>query len=222
MAPNGAKFLSVLKALENICNVDVDAIDPRVSTAMPFKPHNRELEPVATVEWRIPAKLMDINRDVKPGYLLQHHAGAGISLSLCGQRQEIWITGVGGSLQSNCKLPLPLGYGRLANLAQSVQFCANNLKNITGRVLVQVSPSHVYSKDAVLKQCCAYDRAFREAGVSRDRYAIKISTTGPGMAAAKILNAEGIRTLGTSLFSVCQAIAASQAGCLFISPYFNG
>lgn len=38
MAPNQR---SVLVALEDICNVDVDAVDPKVSTAMPFKPHNR-------------------------------------------------------------------------------------------------------------------------------------------------------------------------------------
>lgn len=41
------------------------------------------------------------------------------------------------------------------------------------------------------------------------------------MVAAKILNAEGIRTLGTTLFGLPQAIAAAQAGCLYISPYFN-
>jgi transaldolase len=41
------------------------------------------------------------------------------------------------------------------------------------------------------------------------------------MIAAKQLGEEGIRTLGTSLFSLHQAIAASQAGCLSISPYFN-
>jgi transaldolase len=42
------------------------------------------------------------------------------------------------------------------------------------------------------------------------------------MNAGAILLKEGIRTLGTSLFSVAQAIASSQAGCLYISPYFNG
>lgn len=103
-----------------------------------------------------------------------------------------------------------------------MRFCVNNLKNITNRVLVQVSPSKVYDKQAVLDQCYSYDRAFAEAGVSRDRFAIKIPSTGPGLSAAKILNAEGIRTLGTSLFSLPQAIAASQAGCLYVSPYFNG
>ena len=102
-----------------------------------------------------------------------------------------------------------------------VQFCANNIDNITNRVLVQISPARVYSKEKVLEQAYAFDRAFKDAGISRDKYAIKISTTGPAMAAAAELNKEGIRTLGTSLFSLPQAVAASQAGCLYISPYFN-
>ncbi|PYH92642.1 aldolase, partial [Aspergillus ellipticus CBS 707.79] len=41
------------------------------------------------------------------------------------------------------------------------------------------------------------------------------------MAAAAELNKQGLRTLGTSLFSLAQAVTASQAGCLYISPYFN-
>lgn len=102
-----------------------------------------------------------------------------------------------------------------------VQLCADNIENITNRVLVQISPSRVYSKEKVLEQAYAFDRAFKDVGISRERYAIKISTTGPGMSAAAQLNKEGIRTLGTSLFSLPQAIAASQAGCLYISPYFN-
>lgn len=102
-----------------------------------------------------------------------------------------------------------------------VQFCANNIQNITNHVLIQISPSRVHTKEKVLEQAHAFDRAFRDAGISRDRYAMKISTTGPGMAAAAQLNKKGIRTLGTSLFSLPQAIAASQAGCLYISPYFN-
>ena len=57
---------------------------------------------------------------------------------------------------------------------------------------------------------------------ARDRFCIKVPCTGPAMNAAKILNAEGIRTLGTSLFGLPQAIASSQSDCLYISPYFNG
>lgn len=112
------------------------------------------------------------------------------------------------------------GWEEVFNRAM-VQFCADNIGNIANRVLVQVSPSRVHDKEKVLEQGYAFDRAFKDAGIGRDRYAIKISTTGPGMAAAKQLNSEGIRVLGTSLFSLPQAVAASQAGCLYISPYFN-
>ena len=34
---------TVLDALESVCNVDVDSVDPRIATALPFKPHNRML-----------------------------------------------------------------------------------------------------------------------------------------------------------------------------------
>lgn len=55
----------------------------------------------------------------------------------------------------------------------------------------------------------------------RNRLAIKIPTTSAGMRAARALKKEGIESLATTLFSVPQAIAASQAGTYAISPYFN-
>lgn len=55
-----------------------------------------------------------------------------------------------------------------------------------------------------------------------DRFCIKVPTTTAGAQAAVILLKDNIRTLGTSLFSLPQAIAASQAGMLSISPYYNG
>ena len=102
-----------------------------------------------------------------------------------------------------------------------VQQCANNITNITGRVLVQVSPRRVDDSKLVLEQAYAFDRAFNDLGITRDQYAIKISATGPAMVAAKELNEAGIRVLATSIFSLPQAVAASQARCLYISPYFN-
>ncbi|KAL2838631.1 aldolase [Aspergillus pseudoustus] len=169
---------SLLQVLEDICNVDVDAVDPKVSTALPFKAHNQTSNQVICCDTMLKPEYRDMFLEKVKKY-----------------GSEGW--------------------------EETVQFCADNLKNIRERVLVQVSPRHVYDTEAVLNQCHAYDTAFREAGVSRDRYAIKISVTGPSMVAAKKLNAEGIRILGTSVFSLAQAIAASQADCLFISPYFN-
>lgn len=58
--------------------------------------------------------------------------------------------------------------------------------------------------------------------IRSDRLCVKIAATGAGVRAAKRLKEEGIPTLGTALFSLQQAIAASQAGMHAISMYFNG
>ena len=105
---------------------------------------------------------------------------------------------------------------------KAVYMCHKNIDSIQGRVLVQVSPSYAYDKDKVLEHARAYDKEFQKLGIPRDRFCIKVLATGPGLYAAKILQKEGIDTLGTGVFSVEQAIACSQAGCLYISPYYNG
>lgn len=103
----------------------------------------------------------------------------------------------------------------------SILLCAKNIENIQGRVLLQTSPFHAYDTEKVVAHARSYAREFEKVGISKDRFCIKIPCTGPAMNAGPILLEEGIRTLGTSLFSLPQAIAASQAGCLYISPYYN-
>ena len=114
---------------------------------------------------------------------------------------------------------------------------------ISGRVLAQTSPSHAYDEEYVVANARRYAKAFNaegitkwvpplptcshpcKAGLSRprsDRLFIKIATTSAGVRAARRLKAEGISTLGTALFSLQQAIAASQAGMHAISMYLNG
>ncbi|KAJ7347085.1 hypothetical protein DFH08DRAFT_870221 [Mycena albidolilacea] len=103
----------------------------------------------------------------------------------------------------------------------SALLCAENIGNIQGRVLLQTSPFHAYDTEKVVQHARQYAVELEKVGITKDRLCIKIPATGPAMNACRILLDEGIRTLGTSLFSVVQAIAASQAGCLYISPYFN-
>ncbi|KAG2133066.1 hypothetical protein BD769DRAFT_1603432 [Suillus cothurnatus] len=91
----------------------------------------------------------------------------------------------------------------------------------TGRVLAQTSPRTAYDKDATVAHAKALISVFGKHGISRDRVCIKIPVTPESILACKELEESGIRTLGTCLFSVPQAMAASQAGCLSISPYFN-
>ncbi|KAJ4356391.1 uncharacterized protein N0V89_004424 [Didymosphaeria variabile] len=102
-----------------------------------------------------------------------------------------------------------------------VGMCKANIDNIKGRVALQIDPHKAYNTQAVLDHARAYAREFDRAGISRTQYFIKIPATGPALNAAPILEAEGIRTLGTAVFSLAQAIACSQAGMLYISPYLN-
>ncbi|KAM0425371.1 hypothetical protein ACHAPT_009428 [Fusarium lateritium] len=103
----------------------------------------------------------------------------------------------------------------------SALLCAKNMDNLQERVLLQASAFHAYDTEKVVAHARSYAREFEKAGIPKDRICIKIPSTGPALNASPILLEEGIRTLGTSIFSVVQAIAASQAGCLSISPYYN-
>ncbi|KAL4790403.1 hypothetical protein BDV19DRAFT_394070 [Aspergillus venezuelensis] len=103
----------------------------------------------------------------------------------------------------------------------AVLLCKKNIDLISGRVLLQVLPSGAYDAQKVLDHARLYAKEFESVGISKDRFCIKIPATGPAMSVCSTLESEGIRTLGTAVFSLPQAIAASQAGCTYISPYFN-
>ena len=99
--------------------------------------------------------------------------------------------------------------------------CKENLESIHGRLLVQTSPSQAYSTENTVAHAKLYDQEFKQQGITRNRFCIKVPSTGPGVIAMKRLAQEGIPVLGTAIFNVEQAVACSQAGCLSISPYYN-
>ncbi|KAM0189334.1 hypothetical protein ACHAPA_007888 [Fusarium lateritium] len=103
----------------------------------------------------------------------------------------------------------------------SALLCAKNIDNLQGRILLQSSAFYAYDTEKVIAHARSYVREFEKVGISKDRICIKIPSTGPALNASPILLKEGIRTLGTSIFSVVQAVAASQAQTLSISPYYN-
>jgi transaldolase len=60
---------------------------------------------------------------------------------------------------------------------------------------------------------------YRAEGVGADRVLIKVAATWEGIEAARRLEAGGIRTNITLLFSFCQAVASAQAKVQLISPF---
>ncbi|KAI0873756.1 hypothetical protein GGS24DRAFT_490483 [Hypoxylon argillaceum] len=107
-----------------------------------------------------------------------------------------------------------------ASNAQLLHQTARDLKD-KGWLAVYTRVAVLMCKKTTVDHARLYDEEFARAGIGRDRYCIKIPATGPALDAAKILSQEGIVTLETALFGLLQAIACSQAGCLYISPYYN-
>ncbi|CDO71567.1 hypothetical protein BN946_scf184911.g37 [Trametes cinnabarina] len=94
--------------------------------------------------------------------------------------------------------------------------------HITGRVHAQTSPSTAYSTEATIQHAKKLVALFETNGIPKSRVCIKIPATPESIVACNYLERLGIRTLATCLFSVPQAMAAHQAGCLYVAPYFNG
>ncbi|KAL4876160.1 aldolase [Aspergillus karnatakaensis] len=105
----------------------------------------------------------------------------------------------------------------------SALLSAQNISNINpqGIIHLQTSPTQAYSTQKTLTHARSYAHELQKANIPKNRLCIKIPCTGPALNAAPILRSEGIRTLATSVFSVPQAVAAVQAGCWAVSPYFN-
>ncbi|KAI0778190.1 hypothetical protein BD413DRAFT_507413 [Trametes elegans] len=93
--------------------------------------------------------------------------------------------------------------------------------HLTGRVHAQASPTAAYDTEATIQHAKKLVALFEANGIPKSRVCIKIPATPESIVACNYLERLGIRTLATCLFSVPQAMAAHQAGCLYVAPYFN-
>ncbi|ODV86118.1 hypothetical protein CANARDRAFT_189434, partial [[Candida] arabinofermentans NRRL YB-2248] len=97
----------------------------------------------------------------------------------------------------------------------------NQLSGIKGCVLSQVSPDLSKDTEATYKEAKSIIAAYEDIEVDRSKVIIKLATTWETMQAAKLLAAENIKTLGTVVHTLEQAILAAEAGCVAISPYVD-
>lgn len=181
--------------LAHYCTIDVDSLDPRFGNALldlGITPNDQTSNQVLIVQALLDPSNLPLVKDVVEDFKQQ-----------------------AGTSATSAPDVLPI-LDRL-----SVLLSKRNESIIKGRFLLQTSPRNAHNEPKIIEHARNYAKEFDRAGLGRDRFAIKLPATGAGMGAAKVLESEGVRTLGTSLFSVPQALASSQAGCLFISPYFN-
>uniref|UniRef100_H0WSK5 Transaldolase n=1 Tax=Otolemur garnettii TaxID=30611 RepID=H0WSK5_OTOGA len=101
-----------------------------------------------------------------------------------------------------------------------VLFGAEILKKIPGRVSTEVDARLSFDKDAMVARARRLIELYKEAGISKDRILIKLSSTWEGIQAGKELEEQhGIHCNMTLLFSFAQAVACAEAGVTLISPF---
>ncbi|KAF8886564.1 aldolase [Infundibulicybe gibba] len=112
-------------------------------------------------------------------------------------------------------------FGQLAVDHLTVLLAKEIYPHIKGNVLVQTSPSVAGDTEKTITHAKRLVSIFETNGIPKNRVCIKIPTTPESVVACQHLSALGIQTLATALFSLPQALAASQAGCTYIAPYFQ-
>ncbi|KAJ7680036.1 hypothetical protein B0H17DRAFT_1077163 [Mycena rosella] len=93
--------------------------------------------------------------------------------------------------------------------------------HLTGNVHAETSPSAAYDTQKTIDHARKLVALFAAHGIPQSRVCIKIPATPESLLACRELQASGIQTLATCLFSMSQAVAASQAACVYVAPYFN-
>jgi transaldolase len=107
----------------------------------------------------------------------------------------------------------------LAAKRLTVLFGARASKLVKGRVSTEVDARLSIDTVATIAEAREMIASYTELGVRRERILVKIAATWEGIAAARVLEAEGIQCNLTLIFSLVQAHAAADASAYLISPF---
>ncbi len=100
-----------------------------------------------------------------------------------------------------------------------VRFGMEILKVVPGRVSTEVDARLSFDTATSVARARRLIALYQAAGIGRERVLIKLAATWEGIAAAKLLEREGIHCNLTLLFAFCQAVACGDAGVTLISPF---
>lgn len=101
----------------------------------------------------------------------------------------------------------------------AVNFGAEILKIIPGRVSTEVDARLSFNTEASLRKARELIHLYEKLGISRDRILIKLAATWEGIRASEVLETEGIHCNMTLMFHMAQAVACAEAKATLISPF---
>lgn len=98
-------------------------------------------------------------------------------------------------------------------------------EKLSRRDIVRIFLKRPYSKSelTVSVPLSGYHKLFLHISpmVDTSRIIMKVPATFEGLRACRELRKGGIKTLATTIFTIEQAIAAGEAGCISISPFVH-
>ncbi|KAG9529482.1 transaldolase, partial [Aureobasidium melanogenum] len=100
-----------------------------------------------------------------------------------------------------------------------VQFGAEILKHVPGRVSTEVDAIHTFDTQGTVSMAREIVALYASFGIDRSRVLIKIASTWEGLMACEVLEKEGIHCNMTLVFSLVQAKLAAEVGATLISPF---
>lgn len=101
----------------------------------------------------------------------------------------------------------------------AVRVGAEITRLVPGYVSTEVDARLSFDRDATLARARGLIAGYQARGIGPERVLIKIAATWEGIAAAAVLEREGIHCNLTLLFNFAQAVAAADAGVTLISPF---
>lgn len=90
---------------------------------------------------------------------------------------------------------------------------------VPGRVSTEVDARLAYDTEGIVQKVHELLKLYNEVEVPSERLLFKIPSTWQGIEASRLLEAEGIQTHLTFVYSFCQAAAAAQAGASVIQIF---
>lgn len=100
-----------------------------------------------------------------------------------------------------------------------ILFGCEILKIIPGRVSTETDARLSFDTQGTIDKARALIQLYEAKGVDRERILIKVASTWEGIAAAEVLEQEGIHCNLTLLFSLPQAVRCAEAKVTLISPF---
>jgi transaldolase len=100
-----------------------------------------------------------------------------------------------------------------------VSFGHEILQIVPGRVSTETDARLSFDTEGSIAKARKLIGMYEKLGISRDRVLIKIASTWEGIAAAEVVQKEGIHCNLTLLFSLAQAVRCAEAKVQLISPF---